>query len=251
MGWRYACFWRFCFTAQEQAYALEKEEAEQLQAEIARIENEDPELARAMKEELKEAVAKGEIELPAREDGDRGRQGGREQDRDKMEKEFLELIKSGKLPKDAERIMHEKYGGPPEGDFDKPDLRTPEGKAEALERFSGEKENLLKEGFTKEEIAEIEEKIKAGEDPREIFERHDFEKGPGDFDRGPRDFERGGREMSEKEMREMGREPTDKEREMMEREGMERGEREGFERDEREVRERDERIREDGPPPSP
>lgn len=271
------------------AFALEKDDVEQLREEIDKLAKEDPELARAVREEFREAVDKGEIDMPERGEFDRGNNRDRGPDPKEAEKEFQELISSGKTPDDAEKIMREKYGDP--GDFDRPDIRTPEGKAEALERLSGEKDNLLKEGFSEQEVKEIEDKISKGEDPREIFERHgDFEGGPGEFDRGPGDFEkgpggfdRGGpeRELTKEEMdkefaREMGREPTEQEREMMERgdferpdremmekEGFERGdremteregfEREGFEREgfEREVqdREREERYRENEPPP--
>jgi len=259
------------------AFALEKDEAEQLKEEIDKLAKEDPELAKAVREEYKEAVAKGEIDMP-----DRGETDGRQHrdtgpDPEKAEKEFQDLLKSGKTPEDAEKIMREKYGGP-EG-FDRPDMKTPEGKAEALERLSGEKDNLLKEGFSEQEIKEIEDKISKGEDPREIFEKHgDFEGGPGGFDRGGPERELTKEEMEKEFAREMGREPTEQEREMMERgdfersdremmekEGFERGDREmmekeGFERDgferegfEREEpdREREERYREDGPLPSP
>ena len=282
-------------------FALEKDDVEQLREEIDRLAKEDPELARAVREEFREAVDNGEIDMPERGEFDRGRNRDAGPDPDEAEKEFQDLISSGKTLEDAEKIMREKYGDP-EG-FDRPDIRTPEGKAEALERLSGEKDNLLKEGFSEQEIKEIEDKISKGEDPREIFEKHgDFEGGPGEFDRGPGDFERGPggfdrggpeREWTKEEMekefaREMGREPTEQEREMMERgdfdrpdremmekegferegferemmeregferdgferEGFEREEkdREGFEREERD-REREERYREDGPPP--
>lgn len=266
----------------DMAFALEKDDVEQLKEEIDKIAKEDPELARAVREEFREAVAKGEIDMPERGEFDRGNNRDRGPDPKEAEKEFQELISSGKTPDDAEKIMREKYGDP--GDFDRPDIRTPEGKAEALERLSEEKEFLLKDGFTEQEIKEIEDKISKGEDPREIFEKHgDFEGGPGEFDRGPGDFERGlggfdrggpEREWTKEEMekefaREMGREPTEQEREMMERgdfdrpdremmekegferEGFERGdremmEREGFERDgfEREGFEREEKDRE-------
>jgi hypothetical protein len=240
------------------ASALEENEVEKLEAEIDKIEMEDPELAKALREEFRESVARGEIDMPEKGEYDRGRPREGGPDMEGMEKEFQDLIKSGKNPEEAEKIMREKYGGP--DDFEKPDLSTAEGKAEALEKLSEGREFLLKDGFTEQEIKEIEEKISRGEDPREIFERHgDFEAGPHDFDRGPGDFDRafdrGGpeRELTKEEMerefmREMGREPTEQEREMMERgdferEGFEREmmEREGFEREgfEREMMERE------------
>ncbi len=270
-------------------FALEKDDVEQLREEIDKLAKEDPELARAVREEFREAVDNGEIDMPERGEFDRGRNRDAGPDPEEAEKEFQDLVSSGKTPEDAEKIMREKYGDP-EG-FDRPDIRTSEGKAEALEKLSEEKDNLLKEGFSEQEIKEIEDKISKGEDPREVFERHgDFEGGPGDFERGHGGFDRGGpeREWTKEEMdkefaREMGREPTEQEREMMERgdfergdremmekEGFERGdremmEREGFERGEREMaerddrermerefdREREERYREDGPPPPP
>lgn len=283
------------------AFALEKDDVEQLREEIDKLAKEDPELARAVREEFRDAVDKGEIDMPERGEFDRGHNRDRGPDPDKAEKEFQDLVRTGKTPEDAEKIMREKYGGP-EG-FDRPDMRTPEGKAEALEKLSGEKDNLLKEGFSEQEIKEIGDKISKGEDPREIFERHggfeggpgEFDRGSGDFEKGPGGFDRGGleRELSKEEMekefaREMGREPTEQEREMMERgdfdrpdremmekEGFERGDREmmdregferdgferegfereekdreGFEREERD-REREERYKEDGPPPPP
>lgn len=258
------------------AFALEKDDVEQIREEIDRLAKEDPELARAVREEFRDAVDKGEIDMPERGEFDRGHNRDRGPDPKEAEKEFQDLVNSGKTPDDAEKIMREKYGDP-EG-FDRPDIRTPEGKAEALERLSGEKDNLLKEGFSEQEVKEIEDKISKGEDPREIFERHggseggpgEFDRGHGDFERGPGGFDRSGpeREWTKEEMdkefaREMGREPTEQEREMMERgdferpdremmekegferEGFEREmmEREGFERGEREMAERDDRER--------
>ncbi|MEK7868494.1 MAG: hypothetical protein AAB157_03850, partial [Candidatus Omnitrophota bacterium] len=196
-------------------FALEKDDVEQLREEIDKLAKEDPELARAVREEFRDAVDNGEIDMPERGEFDRGHNRDRGPDPKEAEKEFQDLVNSGKTPDDAEKIMREKYGDP-EG-FDRPDIRTPEGKAEALERLSGEKDNLLKEGFSEQEIKEIEDKISKGEDPREIFEKHgDFEGGPGDFERGPGGFDRGGpeREWTKEEMekefaREMGREPTE------------------------------------------
>ncbi len=267
---RVKCLWfvlglgiGFLLVSQRAAFALEQEEVEKLQAEIKKLEQEDPELADAVKGELKEAVGKGEIELTGESkdyyEGDKEWRGGDDQgrpafdlsnpeDRTKMLAEITahedEMAKMG-LSKDDISNLKEMIS---KGDIDEDKMKEIfEKTGEQWERTGPGHEGV----YSREEMEKGMEMFRemglehyAEGDAREMFEKMDKdtqEKMMKEF----ADREQNSREQFEKDMKDlMGREPTeqeraeferqfDKEREAFEREALEHGgyDREAFERE--------------------
>lgn len=250
-------------------YAAEESELkDELEKAYQELQATDPEAAEEFIREYREAVKSGEITLerPSREAvKERKEQGGAEGERRyneadsrKMEGEFNALLKEGKTPQEAEKMMREKYGerdgqqGPP--DFD---LSKPEERAMALERLDKDSAFLKERGLSDDDLSQLKDAIARGDKDAEIFDKMD-EMGLGPPDPGderifgperfgperfgpemerfgppegmerfgpPEGMERygpeGGREFSKEDMmehfkEEMGREPNEWEREMME-----------------------------------
>lgn len=271
------------------AYAVEDAELKsELEKAYQELKATDPEVAQEFVREYQEAVKSGEIAVERadteaiKESGEKGFVEGEgrhtEADSRKMETEFNALLKEGKNPQEAEKIMREKYGEPERGPGPDFDLSKPEERAKALERFDKDSEHLKAAGLSDDDLKSLKDAIARGDGDAadRIFEKvgppdmegrgpGDFERfgraplgdehvGPGGFDRGPQ-FEPGdaaakdwvapqegserygrpeggehygpesGREydkfskddMFERVTREMGREPTAQEKEMMER----------------------------------
>ncbi len=180
------------FTKELFAAQLDEQGIQELKTEILDLEQSDPKLADALKKELIDAIAKGEITLL--------KQG------ENLENKDAQMggdITVGEQVKDV--ILEEL------------DLTTPDGQKIALDKLAQEKDNLLKEGFTEDELKLMEEKIKAGEAPSEIFERHALEHDPENYENIERvDYPRTLEEMEKMFVEIMGREPSAEEREMME-----------------------------------
>lgn len=176
-----------------------KSEAEKAYQELRAT---DPEAAQEFIREYREAVKSGEITLEkadtesGKEIGERGVGEGErrysEADSRKMENEFNTLLKEGKTPQEAEKMMREKYSegaGP----------RPPEG----MERYGPEGGREFE--MSKEEMAEhFREEM--GREPnefeKEMMERGEFERP--EFDRP--EFERPEFERPEFERPEIERE---------------------------------------------
>ena len=174
------------------AAQLDEQGVQELKTEILGLEQSDPKLADALKKELIEAISKGEVILP--------NQGDNLENKDAL---MGDDITVGEQVKDVI--------------FEELDLTTQDGQKIALDKLAQEKDNLLKEGFTEDELKLMEEKIKAGEAPSEIFERHAFEHDPENYEQIERmDYPRTLEEMEKMFVEFMGREPSAEEREMME-----------------------------------
>ncbi len=190
-------------------YAVDREEfTKEYGQEYEKLLRDDPELAKAFKEEVSKAVETKEVSLERRDTPEAGGEG---------KKEFKEP---------GEGRMQDRGG-----DFD---LSKPEDKTKALERLDKDAEHLKAAGLKEEDIKGIKEAISRGDNQAadKIFERAGVDAGPGregpegrmvrDFERGGPP-EKGGREFNKEDMadhfrEEMGREPTENEKQMMDKE---------------------------------
>lgn len=220
-------------------YALDEAELKgEVEKTYQELKTTDPEAAQEFIREYREAVKSGEITVE-KTDVERAKEGavegeGRfsEAENSKMKTEFDTLVKEGKTPQEAEKIMREKYGEP-EGQQDF-DLSKPEDRVKALENLDKDSAFLKEKGLSDDDISQLKDAIARGDEGAEIFDKldkmgldHPEEgRGPGDFERmGPPEgmerFGSEGQEISKEEMterfrEEMGREPTESERGMME-----------------------------------
>lgn len=157
-----------------------KSEAEKAYQELKAT---DPEAAQEFIREYREAVKSGEVTLEkadtesGKEIGERGVGEGErrysEADSRKMENEFNTLLKEGKTPQEAEKMMREKYG---EGESPRPpdfDLSKPEDRAKALENLDKDSAFLKEKGLSDNDISQLKDAIARGDEDAEIFDKMD------------------------------------------------------------------------------